>query len=247
MPAFQDDLYLGGATLTPTDPADFPSGYGIGPLGRMYLWDAVPLALNAANVAASQTPAAAGSLTLTAGTGVTSVVNARGETVLQLDVPRAVEVVQAAAGTQRIFTITGYDYAGQKMSEAITSTVNATVAGKKAFKQVLSVAVSGATTTACTVGTTDILGVPVRVTDAGYVIHAGWAAALADDAGTLVAADTTDPATTTTGDVRGTYVPSSATDGVKRLVMAIGTPGLAAGPNATRAGAFGVTQNLGTT
>ncbi len=51
-------------------------------------------------------------------------------------------------------------------------------------------------------------------------------------------------ATTTTGDVRGTYVPSSATDGTRRLVMAIALPAIAAGPNATRAGGYGVNQNL---
>ena len=49
---------------------------------------------------------------------------------------------------------------------------------------------------------------------------------------------------TTTGDVRGTYVPSSACDGTKRLVMGVLLPALAVGPNATRAGALGVNQNL---
>jgi hypothetical protein len=51
-------------------------------------------------------------------------------------------------------------------------------------------------------------------------------------------------ATTTTGDVRGTYLPSSAPDGVKRLVMTIALPAIAVGPNATRIGALGVNQNL---
>jgi hypothetical protein len=49
-------------------------------------------------------------------------------------------------------------------------------------------------------------------------------------------------ATSTTGDVRGTYVPSSATNGIKRLVVVIALPGIATGPNATRTGALGVTQ-----
>ena len=67
---------------------------------------------------------------------------------------------------------------------------------------------------------------------------------MARDAGTFAAADTTSPATTTTNDVRGTYVPSSAPDGAKRLVMGILLPALAVGPNATRIGALGVNQNL---
>ena len=58
-------------------------------------------------------------------------------------------------------------------------------------------------------------------------------------------ADTTSPATTSTTDVRG-YVKaaglSGAADGTKRLVMAIALPAIAVGPNATRVGAFGVTQ-----
>jgi hypothetical protein len=64
---------------------------------------------------------------------------------------------------------------------------------------------------------------------------------LAQDAGTFVAADTA-TATTTTGDVRGTYVPATASDGTVRTVMGILLPGIAVGPNATRVGALGVTQ-----
>ena len=96
--------------------------------------------------------------------------------------------------------------------------------------------------TAVTIGTTDIFGLPVRCIDAGYVVKVGWNNALAQDAGTFVAADMTNPATATTGDVRGTYKPSTASDGVKRLVMTIALPAIAVGPNATRQGALGVNQ-----
>ena len=51
-------------------------------------------------------------------------------------------------------------------------------------------------------------------------------------------------ATTTTGDVRGTYVPATASDGICRTVMGILLPAIAVGPNATRVGALGVNQNL---
>ena len=64
---------------------------------------------------------------------------------------------------------------------------------------------------------------------------------MANDAGTFAAADTTSPATATTNDVRGTYAPSSAADGSRRLVLALGLTGLQAGPNATQTGAVGVT------
>jgi hypothetical protein len=223
------------------DPA--PMDLGVGPLGRIYVWDTVPQALVANNIAATQTPAAAGAITLTAGTSVKSVVTLNG-TVLQLDVPRAVSVTTGAGSpTSRNFTVSGYDYYGQAMSEVIASsgTASTAVNGKKAFYQISGITVSGGTVVAITIGTTDILGIPVRVTDAGYIARAGYNNTLAEDAGTFAAAATA-TATTTTGDVRGTYVPSAATDGIKRLVMGILLPAIAVGPNATRVGALGVTQ-----
>ena len=219
-----------------------PMDVGVGPLGRVYVWDVVAQTAAVANIAASQTPAAAGALTLTAGASVTSVVLYNGTTVLQLDCPRAVSVTQAVGGTARTYTVSGYDYYGQAMSEQITSVANATTNGKKAFYQISSVTVAGGgTVTAMSVGTTDVLGCPVRILDLGYIVHAGYNNTLADNAGTAVAAVTA-TATATTGDVRGTFTPNGATDGIKRLVMTIALPAIAVGPNATRTGAFGVTQ-----
>jgi len=310
------------------DPA--PMDLGIGPLGRIYVWDVIPQALVANNIAASQTPVASGSLTLTAGTSVKSVVRNDGTTVLQVDLPRAVKVttgtatgsvlasviiagtggqitftsnasvftgqrmtisgtlggtgtitgytnpttyilsavtatsatlttsaggaVVTTAGTPtgltytlgaapQTITVSGYDYYGQTMSEAITSSaaVSTAVNGKKAFFQITSITTSGATGTALTVGTTDILGLPVRVFNVAYIASVKTNSTLAQDTGTFVAADTA-TATTTTGDVRGTYVPGTASDGINRTVMGILLPGIAVGPNATRTGALGVTQ-----
>jgi len=212
---------------------------GVGPMGRFYLFDVVPQTLNTSNVCASQTATASGALVLTAGTNAKSVINAAGTTVIQLDCPRALKV--NCSTTARAFTVSGFDIYGQAMSEIITVAIAATaVAGLKAFYQISGVTIAGSAT-ACVVGTTDAIGLPVRCIDAGYIARAGWNNTLAENAGTFVAAATA-TATTTTGDVRGTYTPSSATDGIKRLVMAIGLPGIASGPNATRTGAFGVTQ-----
>jgi len=307
-----------------------PMDLGVGPLGRIFVWDVVPQALVANNIAASQTPAAAGSLTLTAGTSVKAVTTAGGVSTLQVDCPRAVRVTTstAAASTlssvvianttggitftsqaglvtgQRLtisgtlggtgtitgytnpttyiltavtatsatltttagaavvttagtptgltytlgvapatITVSGYDYYGQAMSEAITSSaaVSTAVNGKKAFYQISGITTSGATGTALTVGTTDILGIPVRVTNVAYVASVKTNSTLAQDTGTFVAADT-DTATTTTGDVRGTYVPGTASNGIVRTVMGVLLPGIAVGPNSTRVGALGVTQ-----
>ena len=218
-----------------------PMDLGVGPLGRIYVFDCVPQAAVTSNIAATQTPTGAGNLTLTAGTSVKSVVRTDGVTVLQLDLPRAVSVSLVTGGTARAYTITGYDYYGQAMSEVITSVAAATTNGKKAFYQIVSVSGAGASTTAVTVGTTQLIGLPVRVTDGGYLCHVGWNGSFTVDSGTLAVAATA-TATTTTGDVRGTFSPSSVPDGIKRLVLGIMLPGIAVGPNSTRTGALGVTQ-----
>jgi len=220
-----------------------PMSVGVGPLGRVYIWDAVPQAKLTTNIVAAAITTAA-TLTLAAGAGVTSVATTSGATVLQLDCPRAVSTTTGAGSPTSVnITVSGYDYYGQAMSEVIaTGTVaSTTVSGKKAFYQISSVVSSGASVVTVAVGTTDILGAPLRITDAGYITRAGWNNTLAEDAGTFVAAATL-TATTTTGDVRGTYLPSSAADGIKRLVMGIALPAIAVGPNATRIGALGVTQ-----
>jgi hypothetical protein len=216
-----------------------PMDLGIGPLGRIYVWDVVPQAAVTNNIAASQTAAGAGAVTLTAGTSAKSVVLNNGTTVIQLDVPRAIKV--NCSTTARAFTVSGFDYYGQAMSEVITVATAATaVTGLKAFYQVSGVTIAGSAT-AVVVGTSDVLGIPVRVTNVAYVASVKSNNTLAQDAGTFVAADTA-TATTGTGDVRGTYAPATASNGIVRTVMGILLPGIAVGPNATRVGALGVTQ-----
>ena len=219
-----------------------PMSVGVGPLGRIYVWDIIPQALNASNIAAVQTTSS--TIALTAGTSVKSVTTAGGVTVLQLDCPRAVSIVSGTGTlTNRNVTISGYDYYGQAMSEVIaTGTVQSTtVAGKKAFYQITSASISGALGATIAVGTTDVLGLPVRVFNVSYVASVKSNNTLAQDAGTFVAADTA-TATTTTGDVRGTYTPATASNGIVRTTMGILLPAIAVGPNATRVGALGVTQ-----
>lgn len=217
---------------------------GVGPLGRIYVWDCVPQAKGSAVLSAAASYAVAGNATLAAGAGVRAVVLNSGSTVYQLDVPRAVSIT-IGAGTiaDTAVTVSGFDYYGQAMSEVIQTgtTQSTTVNGLKAFYQVSQVAIGGDCGATIAVGTSDVLGIPVRVTDAGYIASVGWNNTLARNAGTFVAAVTL-TATTTTGDVRGTYTPSSVPDGIRRLVMGILLPAIAVGPNATRTGALGVTQ-----
>jgi len=234
-------MYAAGNALL-GDPS--PMSLGVGPLGRIYNFDVIPQTLVANNIATTQTPAAAGAITLTAGISVSSVIrtNATATTVLQLDCPRAVSITQVSAGTAVTVTVSGYDYYGQAMTSAILTSPGAVVTTLKAFYQVSSVSVSAATTTAITVGTSDVIGIPIRVIDGGYLVDLGWAGSIVTDVGTFVAADTTAIATSATGDVRGTYKPSTATNGIKRLVLSIAVNGIQVGPNSTRTGALGVTQ-----
>jgi hypothetical protein len=218
-----------------------PMSIGVGPLGRIYVWDIIPQAAVTNNIAASQTATTTNqALTLTAGTSAKSVITNTGATVIQLDLPRAVKV--NCSTTARAFTVSGYDYYGQAMSEVITvATAGTAVTGLKAFFQISGVTIAGSAT-AVVVGTGDVFGCPVRFIDKSYVVRYGWNNATTDDtSGTLTVADTA-TATTGTGDVRGTFAPSTAADGIKRAVVTLALPAIAVGPNATRVGALGVTQ-----
>jgi len=82
-----------------------PMSLGVGPLGRIYVWDVVPQAAVANNIAASQTPAAAGALTLTAGTNVKSVTTVAGTAAFSLDVPRGVNVTTATAAAATLASV----------------------------------------------------------------------------------------------------------------------------------------------
>ncbi len=225
-----------------TDPSPMP--VGVGPLGRIYVFDVVPQAAVANNIAVAQTPAAAGALTLAAGSGVKFVTRSDGVAVYQLDCARAVGVVTGVGvPVNSNFTVSGYDFYGQVMTEVIASgTVAATTtSGKKAFYQIVSITGTAGTAVTVTFGTNQILGLPVRLLDAGYISRNGWNNLLTNDSGTLVPAVTV-TATSTTGDVRGTYAPSTVADGVKRLVISVLMSAISVGPNATRVGAFGATQ-----
>ena len=150
MPQFSDDLFLGSAQTymgvntnsALGDPA--PMDLGVGPLGRIYVWDTVPAAKATNNLATASVYTS--TITLTAGSGVTLTTNAAGTAVYQLDVPRAVAVTLGAGSpTTRNVTITGFDYYGQAMSEVIATgtTQSTTVNGKKAFFQITGATISG--------------------------------------------------------------------------------------------------------
>jgi hypothetical protein len=204
----------------------------------VFVYSVTPLTMQLNNYATSQTPVGAGNLTLTAGTGVTSSVQ-NGVTIFAADMARNVRVVSAANDSARTFTVYGYDAYGQTVVENIAGGNIATVQGKKAFKSVYRIAVDAACAGANTVGTGDIIGLPYAVASANY-IWPKFNSVLAQDAGTFVGAVTTNPATAVTGDVRGTYSPSAATDGAKILTLLLFINDVD-----TVAGLYGVNQFAG--
>lgn len=130
------------------------------------------------------------------------------------DVPR--NVVAAWTNTA-VLTVTGLDEYGNVMVESSAS--GTTMAGAKAFKRITRVRIS-ANATGLTVGTGDVLGLPFFLHGAARVIREIQDGAVAT-AGTVVAGVTTNPATATTGDPRGTYDPNAACDGARVFELMI--------------------------
>lgn len=238
-----DDIML-GPVFSGKANSDGPSAMelGVGPMGRVYVFDVVPLTLQVAGLASgTQNPASVGSFNLSAGTGVT-VDNSNGVTRYVLDTPRSVTITATGANTAT-YKITGYDMYGQLMSQTLAAPSTSTVSSTKMFKSVISVTNANATagTNNLTVGYGDAIGLPYKITTRDYILPANFnATAVALSAFTV--ADATSPATQSTTDVRGYVTLPSAADGNKRLVVCIGLPAIACGPNATRVGALGVTQ-----
>ena len=135
-----------------------------------------------------------------------------------LDVPR--NVVAAWTNTA-VITVKGTDVYGKAMTESSGSGTSFT--GKKAFKTITSVTVS-ANVAGLTVGFGDVLGLPVFLPAAGYIVKELQDGAAAT-AGTAVAGiRTSGGSTATTGDVRGTYDPNAACDGGKVFELLIALP-----------------------
>ena len=165
-------------------------------------------------------------------------------------VARALRVVSGGGGDSGTVLISGYDIYGYPMSESITISASSTATGKKAFKFVTSAVVTG-TITSGTVGTTDIIGFPLRVDSFLYqntvwIASAGGVAAATAQTtpfGTASAFtyEVTTTSTTTTGDVRGTLNlgTAQASDGSKVLQIEIVTSVANIG---STAGLVGVTQ-----
>ena len=120
-----------------------------------------------------------------------------------------VTTVSAGASASNHIVVHGWDVYWQPMTESIAQG-SATNYGKKAFKAISSIVPDFTDgTNNYTVGTSDVFGFAQRC-DLLEETMVWWGGALSAGANYgFVAADTTNPATTTTGDVRGTIQTSA--------------------------------------
>jgi hypothetical protein len=173
---------------------------------------------------------------------------------------RCVSITGVASASANNVTVKGYDIYGMPMSEVIPfpggGGGGATQYGQKAFKYIVSI--TPATTDNShnlSAGWGDTFGFPIRSDKWEYTLDF-WNATLQVASTGWLKADTTSPATTSTGDVRGTIQVSTdgngsaigsgatASNGSIRLVLRL-EPSAAQLLNSTPNGAalmFGVTQ-----
>jgi hypothetical protein len=166
---------------------------------RVVTLDQVPSTISAVNIAASQSPAGAGNLTLVSSTGAgitvgVSITNAstgvavtgllaidgasgsvgygQSATVQVWDptklIARNVRITSGGNDSGITFTVHGYDIYSYPMTETITGANVGVASGKKAFKYIASIAVSGASASTVTVGTGDVYGYPALASKFAY-------------------------------------------------------------------------------
>lgn len=126
---------------------------------------------------------------------------------------RCLQIVASGASTS-VVTISGRDYLGQPMTEALTANGTTPVIGTKAFKFIDRISWTATAATTINVGTTDKLGLPFRMQNVVAEMLDGVRVATL---GTLVTPSLVDPATATTTDPRGTYDPNSTLNGTAFL------------------------------
>lgn len=199
-------LTLGGALGKGTAKGNFG-----GITSPVYIYEVTPATLDADGISVSQAVSGAGNLTITGALATAGVAT--------MDVPRCVTIT-SDSGTDitQTATFTGKDTYGVATVETITVIGATTVSGLKAFKSVSRVAMSASTVGSVTAGSGDKFGVPYRINKKGS-LQTFWDATWNNGSGTTTLAVTTSPATATTGDVRGTYFPATASDGTRTLAL----------------------------
>jgi hypothetical protein len=156
-------------------------------------------------------------------------------------VSRAIRFVSGGNDSGITFTVTGWDIYGFPMTETITGANAGTANGAKAWKYISTITHTGTVAGTLTIGTQDVIGFPFQVLRFGRVAINYNNAGITANTG-FTAAVTTSPATSTTGDVRGTYALQSASDGTKTIQVFITIPPAALNTANGATSIYGVTQ-----
>lgn len=156
-------------------------------------------------------------------------------------VSRAVRFVSGGNDSGITFTVLGWDIYGFPMTETVTGANIGTANGAKAWKYISGITHTGSVAGTLTIGTQDVIGFPLQTLRFGRAeicYNNGWITANTG----FTAAVTTSPATSTTGDVRGTYALQSASDGTKTIQVLITVPPANLNTVNGAASIYGVTQ-----
>lgn len=148
-------------------------------------------------------------------------------------ISRAVTITSAGNDSSGFMTVAGYDIYGQPMTQRLAMANVGAVTTTKCFKYIASCTPSGTISGSnISVGTSDVYGFPLRA-DSFYQASIVWNGSWITANSGFTAAVTTSPATSATGDVRGSYAVQSASNGTKVLQIAL-TPS----PNALATGSL---------
>lgn len=160
-------------------------------------------------------------------------------------VSRNLRFTSAGNDSAATAVIRGFDLYGFAVAEQVTLANAGVASSVRAYKYILSITPAGTLSGSnLSAGTGDVYGFPIRAdtmrTGGFGEVQVTWNGALVTATTGFVAAVTTNPATITTGDVRGTYaVQGAASDNARRLQI-YASPTLANIQSAV--GLYGVAQ-----
>jgi hypothetical protein len=135
-------------------------------------------------------------------------------------ISRAVRITSGGNDSGINFTVNGYDAYGYPQTQTLAGANAGVVTTTKTFKWITSVTHTGSVASTMSIGTADVYGFPLATNSFGYC-DIVWAGTTITSSTGFTALDTTNPATSSTGDVRGTYATQSASNGTNKLEISI--------------------------
>ncbi|MEJ0093821.1 MAG: hypothetical protein WDN46_10360 [Methylocella sp.] len=154
---------------------------------------------------------------------------------------RNVRIASVGNDSGATFLVSGADLYGFPQTELITGANAGTASGHKSFKFIFSITPAGALSGAnVSAGQGDVYGFPLQINSFFYTTIYYPGVQITSATG-FTAADTTNPATSTTGDVRGTYALQTPSNGTNRLQVSVDLALALIATTPLSQGMFGVT------